>query len=971
MPEDILVVEYEPRYTERVKQALSGQPFTPLFAKDGEEALRSLESRQPRLIVLSTVTPKISADLIRQIRQRSALRTIPILVTVTGYNGKSPQADAVKIGASDILPKPYSESEFLGKVQSMLGLSSGGAAPAAGWPQAADPEVVAHSKKSVVPISMTADEKNPALTSNDLFGDLLDEDSKTTEVRKPQRRAPEDLDQMLADTLSGVRVPKRTETVQVPAVPAAPRSEPSLPRPQPVEARPQTPLPAPARPEPRSAAEAGPKPAPAPSDFDKLLEDTLSGIERSKRSKADPVATAKTQAMPMPKAEPPRPAPPPAPSRPAPLEKVAMSAPILAPQSRPSAKEEPEDTSGIRFGQYGLMEKIATGGMAEVWKARMRGVEGFQKIVAIKKILPHLSDNEEFVTMFVDEAKLAAQLSHNNIIHIYDLGKIANSYYIAMEYIDGHDLKTILKRGAERGQPVPVEIALFITSKIASALDYAHGKRDFNEQDLELVHRDVSPQNVLISHEGDIKLCDFGIAKAASKASHTQAGALKGKLQYMSPEQAWGKKVDRRSDIFALSAVLFEMLAGRKLFAGESEISILEQVREARVTPPSEINDEVTPEIDSIVLKALQKNPEDRYQTAGEMAKDLDSILYSFRPTPTSADLAIYMHRIYSAIPQIQQMDQSVDEPEDDAIAIKPVDLPPPVVAPQAAAAVSVAPPTSFTFGARAEESEKKFPLIPVAIAAVVAVVAIGGYLATRGKSSPAASGPVKTGTSTAAPVSTSSQPLAPTTTAPVSTATSPAAAPGNDQVKVDEEVKRRLEAERLKLEQQRAQQLAAGSNKTPPALTPPRNESVAATQQQTAPAPPPAPATVVESRPAPPPAVVATQAPAPVAEAPRPTVHEGDLVQQGTEGLVPPELVRQFKPPYPSMAHDRRVEGVVVVSALISETGQVLDVKIIRGVPLLNEAAIDSVRRSTFRPATKDGIKVRSYKTLSLPFKL
>src|SRR6266699_2212674 len=165
--------------------------------------------------------------------------------------------------------------------------------------------------------------------------------------------------------------------------------------------------------------------------------------------------------------------------------------------------------------------------MAEVWKARMRGVEGFQKIVAIKKILPHLSDNQEFIEMFIDEAKLAAQLNHNNIIHIYDLGKIQNSYYIA--------------------------------SKVAAALDYAHRKRDFEDREMGLVHRDVSPQNVLISEEGDIKLCDFGIAKAASKASHTQAGALKGKLQYMSPEQAWGKHIDKRSDIFALSTVLFEM----------------------------------------------------------------------------------------------------------------------------------------------------------------------------------------------------------------------------------------------------------------------------------------------------------------------------------------------------------------------------------------------------------------------------
>ena len=363
-----------------------------------------------------------------------------------------------------------------------------------------------------------------------------------------------------------------------------------------------------------------------------MLSDTLSGLEKNARAKT---VTGSV----------PRPATPtPTPERfntakmPAYVdERVPVSQPVF-PQAVPEPPlrvEEEEPTDGVRFGQYVLVEKIATGGMAEVWKARMRGVEGFQKIVAIKKILPHLSDNQDFIEMFVDEAKLAAQLNHNNIIHIYDLGKIQSSYYIAMEYIDGWDLKTILRRGEERDHPMAVELALFIASKVASALDYAHRKKDFEEREMGLVHRDVSPQNVLISQEGDIKLCDFGIAKAASKASQTQSGALKGKVQYMSPEQAWGRHIDKRSDIFALATVLFEMLTARKLFTGESEMSIIEQVREARVTPPSQVNEEVTPEIDRIVIKALEKDPAVRYQTAGEMARDLDAILYSLKPTPT------------------------------------------------------------------------------------------------------------------------------------------------------------------------------------------------------------------------------------------------------------------------------------------------------------------------------------------------
>src|SRR2546423_3913306 len=399
--------------------------------------------------------------------------------------------------------------------------------------------------------------------------------------------------------------------------------------------------------------------------------------------------------------------------------------------------------------------------MAEVGKARMRGGEGFQKIVAIKKTLPHLSDNQDFIEMFIDEAKLAAQLNHNNIIHIYDLGKIQSSYYIAMEYIDGYDLKTILKLAADRDHPLNVELALFIAAKIAAALDYAHRKRDFEDRDLGLVHRDVSPQNVLISQDGDIKLCDFGIAKAASKASHTQAGALKGKLQYMSPEQAWGRAIDKRSDIFALATVLFELLTGRKLFTGDNELSILEQVREARVTAPSQYNDEVTPQIDAIVVKALQKDPANRYQTAGEMERDINQVLYSFKPTPTAADLAIFMHRLSTSEAAPAPLPASpIAEPEPvrepgqlkpaASHAAPPAPIAPviPIAAEPAAAAYT--PPAA---------TAKKPPIVPIVIAAVVVVVAVGRWLATRSKSSspPTTAAAAKPGASPVVPTSATS----------------------------------------------------------------------------------------------------------------------------------------------------------------------------------------------------------------------
>ncbi len=332
-----------------------------------------------------------------------------------------------------------------------------------------------------------------------------------------------------------------------------------------------------------------------------------------------------------------------------------------------------------QFGRYQLLEKIGSGGMAEVFKARMRGEEGFEKIVAIKRIVPHMAANDAFITMFVDEAKLAAQLNHNNITHIYDLGKVEAWHYIAMEFVEGKDLRTLLKLGKERSYPLPPELALFIAAKIANALDYAHRRPAADGTELNLVHRDVSPQNILISYEGDIKLCDFGIAKAASKVSTTISGALKGKLQYMSPEQAWGKRVDRRSDIFSLGAVLHEMLTGAPLFEGDTDMSILEQVREGEVEPPSRRGVEVSKRVDQIVLKALAKNPQERYQNASEMEKDLHAVLYAFQPSPGPADVAIYVHRLLEAAessPTGDEIDAAFDAARDSV----PAPAPPPAL---------------------------------------------------------------------------------------------------------------------------------------------------------------------------------------------------------------------------------------------------------------------------------------------------
>src|SRR5688572_6687069 len=287
--------------------------------------------------------------------------------------------------------------------------------------------------------------------------------------------------------------------------------------------------------------------------------------------------------------------------------------------------------------------------MAEVFKAKAFGVEGFERLVAVKRILPSIAEDEEFITMFIDEAKIAVQLQHANIAQIFDLGKVDDSYFIALEYVHGKDLRAIFDHQRKTNDAMPMPQACFVVMQVCEGLDYAHNKRDAQGRELNLVHRDVSPQNVLCGYEGEIKLVDFGIAKAAGKASKTQAGILKGKFGYMSPEQVRGLPVDRRSDIFAVGIVLYELLTGERLFIGESDFSTLEKVRNVEIMPPSSFNRRIAPELERIVLKALAKEVEDRYQNAIDLHDDLQAYLYSTGEFYSRKDLASWMKRLFGA----------------------------------------------------------------------------------------------------------------------------------------------------------------------------------------------------------------------------------------------------------------------------------------------------------------------------------
>jgi TonB family protein len=894
MAKNVLLIEYEQRDRHRVRSLLGPPEFEVTEARDGEEGLAAFAPSRFDVVLLCGKLPRLSpTDVIRDIRNKAGLEAPPIVLLPAGYSGSNTKADAQKVGAFEILPKPFTDQALIAAVRSALDASGRGA------------------KTMKMPTG--------SLTSSDIFSDLLEELGRDTGpeapkapakgARKPAAPRPpspprpsvdDEMERRLRDTLSGVRSASR------PATPA-----PHVDRGQ-------------------SSGRA---------DIDRMLTETLrTGVPRAKPAES---AT-----------------PPPA---------ADVTASRRAEPREAVAPEGPD-----RFGQYELLEKIASGGMADLFRARRTGVEGFQKIVAIKKILPHIADNDEFITMFADEAKLAAQLNHPNIVHIYDLGKIqAGGYFIAMEYVEGTDLKTILRSGREVNLPLPVPLAAYVAGKVASALDYAHRRRDGKGEELHIVHRDVSPQNILISHEGEIKLCDFGIAKADRKVSQTESGSLKGKLQYMSPEQAWGKPIDHRSDLFSLGSVLHEMLTGERLFQGDSDLVVLELVRKAQVEPPSRVNPDVSPALDAVVLKALAREPENRYATGAEMLRDLESVPSSYLPAPGAADLAIYLDRLRDALAAAKARAAREGAPvATPGLWQKP--LPEAAAEPVAPEAAEAGVFGSFS-PARIESEKKGRTPLYIGIAAVIAIgVLLAVLLARKGPASAPASA-VKPGPApTAAPVVAE---LPPVTSVPT-----PAV---RDQRTVEQEVQRQLAAKRLEARNQKALEQSARLTAVPKSAAAPN--AVGARVEPTSPLPfptlpPPEPTEVaVAPPPAPrePPETIASrdkaaasapqEAAPPAAAPPEPEVSRGDLVGPGP-GVVEPTLVTPPRINYPPMARQQKISGRVVILVLVNEKGSVSDARVQRGVGGRNgidTVVLDAVRSARFRPATKNGIPVKMWRTV------
>lgn len=303
-----------------------------------------------------------------------------------------------------------------------------------------------------------------------------------------------------------------------------------------------------------------------------------------------------------------------------------------------------------KFGKYFLLDLVAQGGMAEIYRARASTPDGGARLVAIKRVLASYSQNPEFVSMFKSEIKTTSGFTHQNIVQIYDFGEYNQQIYLAMELVDGKNLRQVMSRATEQKRAFPIEICVYLMEQSAAALSYAHTYKDkITGKSLNIIHRDISPQNILVSFEGAVKVIDFGIAKAVTNSEFTKAGVIKGKPSYLSPEQIVGDELDGRSDIFALGIVFWEILTGRKLFSAENDLAIIKMIENcsAYVVPPSRYNPTVTEELDAIVLKCLHRDRETRYPHAEELRRVLHRFLYQFYSEYNPSDLSYYVRDLF------------------------------------------------------------------------------------------------------------------------------------------------------------------------------------------------------------------------------------------------------------------------------------------------------------------------------------
>jgi serine/threonine-protein kinase len=312
--------------------------------------------------------------------------------------------------------------------------------------------------------------------------------------------------------------------------------------------------------------------------------------------------------------------------------------------------------------RYRVVDRLEAGGMAEVFRGEALSVQGFKKQVAIKRVLPHLAQNKSFISMFLDEARLGARLNHANIVTVFDIGAADNTYFIVMEFVDGCNLKAVIEHFRQMGRRLPVKESVYLCMETCRGLSYAHEVVGDEGEPLDIVHRDISPPNILLSKRGEIKVTDFGLAKSIGQLEKTDPGVVKGKFSYLSPEAATGEDVDARADIFALGIVLWEMLAGRRLFLGETDYQTVKLVQQANIPSLQRLNPEVDADLEQVLMKALAKDPAERYQSAREFGDALAGYLFSHQLKVTSYDIANLVKEV------VEQRKSKANKPQEASI---------------------------------------------------------------------------------------------------------------------------------------------------------------------------------------------------------------------------------------------------------------------------------------------------------------
>jgi serine/threonine protein kinase/DNA-binding response OmpR family regulator len=615
MKKKILLVEYATSSIDTIKETLSPPVFEITVANEGDTARKYLAEKSFDLMITAAMLPKFHGFNLSQYAAENH-PGMKIIIISEIYRGMDYKHQAIKIyKADDFFEKPLDKRVFKDRVFELLEINK--------------EDVEQSSKKTATQFPFSDTKKIPTLkkletegkklTSEDLFGDIiervhdlptyeikLDEaEEKSQEKEKPASTAAAGVPPVTrpaAPPVTGMidrKSPAVTQVIKKPSVNKTQKIDLDLLNLIKKEKADKT-------------KDKDLRDKKIEEDISRKLEDTLSGLGISVKPSPAPGAAAETG------------------------PKTEVIKPVKTPKTRVEEKEKADDVGG-----YEILGLIGRGGMAEIYKAKKKGIKGFEKIIALKKILPGYGADAKYIEMFVDEAKIAAELSHPNIVQIHDLGKKDDYYFIAMEYVQGKDLRVILQKLAQVGMLIPEPIAIYLVMKILAALSYAHSARNSTGKKLDIVHRDISPPNILVSYEGNIKLTDFGVSKASIKMHQTLAGALKGKLLYMSPEQAKGEDhIDYRSDLYSVGIILFELITGEKLFLDSSEMGTLKKAQQGIIIKPGQVKKDIEPELETIILKALNKEMNRRYQAAADMIKDLEAYIkshYSAMPGATHA----------------------------------------------------------------------------------------------------------------------------------------------------------------------------------------------------------------------------------------------------------------------------------------------------------------------------------------------